>query len=204
MAAYIFDHILIVVLATSLSVVLGVALAMVAYTIKFTAKPILILSDIIQTIPSLALLAVLMIIFGLGNVTLIVGLVLYSLFPIVRNTYTGLTQVPAYLKDAARGMGMSRLQRMAKVELPLALPLIIAGIKIALVTALSTAVIGVLIGGDGLGYPIYRGIQTQDFALIAKGALPIVIAAVVFDVAISKLEKVLAKHTNIKKLNSEV
>ena len=137
----ILQHMLLVLLATLLSAVLGVLLAVFAYIVKFLSKPILLLSDVIQTIPSLALFSILMIFFGLGNVTLIIGLVLYSLLPIVRNTFVGLNQVPSHLKDAARGMGMSRTQRLLKIELPIALPMIITGIKIAIVTSLSVAVI---------------------------------------------------------------
>jgi osmoprotectant transport system permease protein len=125
-------------------------------------------AETIQTIPSLALLAMLMIVFGLGNVTLFVGQTLYALLPIVRNTHTGLASVPTYLKDAARGMGMSKVQRRLKVELPLAFPMIFSGIKIAVVNSLSIAVMGVLIGAGGLGYPIYRGIQTRNFEKINR------------------------------------
>ena len=190
----ILQHMLLVLLATLLSAVLGVLLAVFAYIVKFLSKPILLLSDVIQTIPSLALFSILMIFFGLGNVTLIIGLVLYSLLPIVRNTFVGLNQVPSHLKDAARGMGMSRTQRLLKIELPIALPMIITGIKIAIVTSLSVAVIGVLIGSDGLGYPIYRGIQTQNTVLILQGAVPIVVLAFLFDFTITKIEKLLTKN----------
>lgn len=190
----IVEHILLVLIAIAISTVLGVLLGMISYWVPYLDKVILWIVDSLQTIPSLALLAMLMIFFGLGNTTLIVGLVLYSLLPIVRNTYIGLKGVSPHLKDAARGMGMSRLQRMFKVELPLSFPLIFSGIKIATVTALSIAVMGVLIGSGGLGYPIFSGIQTMNFRAIMAGTIPVVIMALVFDFFMTKIEQKLVKR----------
>ncbi|KAF5079136.1 ABC transporter permease [Anaerotignum sp.] len=188
------QHMVLVLIAIGFSTVIGIFLGIISYWVPYLDKIILWVVDSLQTIPSLALLAILMIFFGLGNVTLVIGLILYSLLPIVRNTYIGLTGVPPHLKDAARGMGMSKLQRMIKVELPLSFPLIFSGIKIATVTALSIAVIGVLIGSGGLGYPIYRGIQTMNFSAIMKGTIPVVIMAVAFDFFMSKFEHKLVKR----------
>lgn len=188
------QHMVLVLIAIGFSTIIGIFLGIISYWVPYLDKVILWVVDSLQTIPSLALLAILMIFFGLGNVTLVVGLILYSLLPIVRNTYLGLTGVPLHLKDAARGMGMSKLQRMIKVELPLSFPLIFSGIKIATVTALSIAVIGVLIGSSGLGYPIYRGIQTMNFSAIMKGTIPVVVMAVLFDLIMSKFEQKLVKR----------
>lgn len=185
----ILEHLMIVSVAAAVSVVLGVALGVLAYWIKYLDAVILWMAETLQTIPSLALLAMLMILFGLGNVTIIVGLVLYGLLPIVRNTYTGLTSVSPSVKDAARGMGMSRMQRLLKVELPLSLPLIFSGIKITIVNSLSIAVMGVLIGAGGLGYPIYRGIQTRNLERILTGAIPVVLMALMFDWLMTKIER---------------
>lgn len=185
----IFEHMAIVGITMAISIVVGVALGVVCYWVKYFDAVILWFVEMIQTIPSLALLALLMIVFGLGNLTVIIGLTLYALLPIVRNTYTGLNSVSPYLRDAARGMGMSRLQRLIKVELPLAFPLIFSGIKIAVVNSLSIAVMGVLIGGGGLGYPIYRGIQTRNFVRIMNGGIPVILMALVFDYGMTKFEK---------------
>ncbi|WP_304509053.1 ABC transporter permease [Anaerotignum sp.] len=190
----IVEHMVIVLIAIGIATVLGIFLGIISYWVPYLDKVILWIVDSLQTIPSLALLALLMIFFGLGNVTLIVGLILYSLLPIVRNTYIGLTGVSPHLKDAARGMGMSKLQRMFRVELPLSFPMIFSGIKIATVTALSIAVIGVLIGSGGLGFPIYRGIQTMNFPAIMKGTIPVVIMALVFDFFMSKVEQKLVNR----------
>lgn len=191
----IVEHLVIVLIATAISVILGILLGVLAYWLQMAAPVILWLAEALQTIPSLALLALLMIIFGLGNTTIIAGLVLYALLPIVRNTYTGLTSVLPAIKDAARGMGMSRLQRLIFVELPLAFPLVFSGIKISVVNSLSIAVMGVLIGAGGLGYPIYRGIQTQNFIKIMSGAIPVMLMAIVFDVLMTKVERRLDTRT---------
>ena len=190
----IFQHMGIVFLAMILSVVLGVSLGMAAYWVKHLDTVILWFVEMLQTIPSLALLALLMIVFGLGNTTLVAGLVLYALLPIVRNTYTGLQGIPPHLREAARGMGMSRWQRLTKVELPLSFPLIFSGIKIAVVNSLSIAVMGVLIGAGGLGGPIYRGIQTRNLERIVTGAAPVVLMALAFDWLMTLVERRLTKR----------
>jgi osmoprotectant transport system permease protein len=185
---YTVEHLYIVLIACLLSAVMGIMLGVIAYWVKYVDTVILTLADIIQTIPSLALLAMLMLIFGLGNTTLIAGLVLYSLLPIIRNTYTGIKGISPHIKEAAVGMGMSRWQRLFKVELPLAFPMIFSGIKIAVVTAIGVSVIGVLIGAGGLGYPIYRGIQSNNVELILSGAIPVVILALLIDFGMTKIE----------------
>lgn len=190
----IIEHMGIVSIAVIISTVLGVVLGVISYWVRFLDSVILGISEILQTIPSLALLALLMIIFGLGNTTMIIGLILYALLPIVRSTYTGLKNVSPHLKDAALGMGMSKIQRLIKVEIPISFPLIFSGIKIALVNSLSVAVMGVLIGAKGLGTIIYRGIQSRNMESILLGAIPVVVMALVFDFGMSKIEKKLIKR----------
>lgn len=192
----ILQHMGIVFLAMLFAIVLGVALGIAAYWVKRLDAFILWFVEMLQTIPSLALLALLMIVFGLGNTTLIAGLVLYALLPIVRNTYTGLKGISPHLREAARGMGMSRWQRLTKVELPLSFPLIFSGIKIAVVNSLSIAVMGVLIGAGGLGGPIYRGIQTRNFERIVTGAVPVVLMALGFDWIMTQVERRLTKRAS--------
>jgi osmoprotectant transport system permease protein len=188
----ILEHMYIVLTAILIGTFTGVLLGVLAYWVRYLDTLILWIAEVLQTIPSLALLAMLMIVFGLGNITIIAGLVLYALMPIIRNTYTGLRDVPHHLTDAAKGMGMNRLQRLVKVELPLSFPMIFSGIKIAMVNSLSVAVMGVLIGAGGLGYPIYRGIQSLCVERILKGAIPVVLMALIFDRAMSNIEKRLA------------
>jgi len=185
----ILDHLRIVLTAMAIGTIAGVLLGIAAYWYRLPGMVILWIAETLQTIPSLALLALLMIVFGLGDTTMVAGLVLYALLPIVRNTHTGLSKVDPALREAARGMGMSRLQRLLQVELPLTFPLMFAGIRIALVNSLSIAVMGVLIGAGGLGKTIYRGIQTYHVGRILSGAVPVVLMAWLIDALMTKGER---------------
>lgn len=194
------EHITIVLSATAIAIVVSILLAIMGYWFRPLAKIILTFSDVIQTIPSIALLSLLMIWFGLGDKTMIAGLVLYSLLPIVRNTHTGLLEVPPHITEASKGMGMTKLQRLRHVELPLALPFILTGIRIALVTSLGIAVLGVLIGAGGLGNPVYRGFQTTNLKMLLSGTIPLIAMAVVFDLMLERMEKSLIKRAGSRKL----
>ncbi|MEA5027586.1 MAG: ABC transporter permease [Sphaerochaeta associata] len=188
------EHLTIVAISMVFAAIIGITLGVFSYWKPRVGRYIIGIAEIIQTIPSLALLALLMIIFGLGDLTMGVALVLYALLPIIRNTYTSLTELPPYIIDAARGMGMSRQQRLVKVEIPLSIPMIFGGLKVALVNSLSIAVMGVLIGSGGLGYIIYRGIQQRNMDRILLGAIPVVVIALIFDWGMGKAEKRLQKH----------
>ena len=188
------EHLTIVAISMVFAAIIGIALGVFSYWKPRVGRYIIGIAEIIQTIPSLALLALLMIIFGLGDLTMGVALVLYALLPIIRNTYTSLTELPPYIIDAARGMGMSRQQRLVKVEIPLSIPMIFGGLKVAFVNSLSIAVMGVLIGSGGLGYIIYRGIQQRNMDRILLGAIPVVVIALIFDWGMGKAEKRLQKH----------
>lgn len=188
------EHLTIVAISMVFAAIIGIALGVFSYWKPRVGRYIIGIAEIIQTIPSLALLALLMIIFGLGDLTMGVALVLYALLPIIRNTYTSLTELHPYIIDAARGMGMSRQQRLVKVEIPLSIPMIFGGLKVALVNSLSIAVMGVLIGSGGLGYIIYRGIQQRNMDRILLGAIPVVVIALIFDWGMGKAEKRLQKH----------
>lgn len=185
----VIEHLLITFAGVAVAIVFGVAIGVLISKKPILAGPVLTIADIIQTIPALALLAMLMIIFGLGNTPLIIGLSLYSLLPIIRNTFTGINSVLPPIREAARGMGMSQIQSLWRVEMPLALPMIISGIRIALVTALGTTVIGVLIGSGGLGYIIYSGIQTQNWGTILEGTIPVVLLSVLAQFLFNKLQQ---------------
>ena len=191
----VWQHLAIVSVAIVVSAAVGVLLGVASYWVRPLGGVLIWPAEMIQTIPSLALLAMLMILFGLGNVTMVVGLMLYALLPIIRNTHTGLTAVPSHICEAAKGMGMSRVQRLLRVEIPMALPMIFGGVKIALVNSLSIAVMGVLIGADGLGYIIYRGIQQRDLTSILVGAIPVVLMALAFDFGITRFERSLSRTT---------
>ena len=165
------DHLSLVLAAMLLAVGLGVPLGLASYLYPKAGQVILRLVDLIQTTPALALLGVIMVAMGPGKPTVVVGLALYSLLPIVRNTSLGLSQVPAYLKEAGDGMGMTRAYRLRHVELPLALPMIFTGVRIAAVNAIGTAVFAAFVGGGGLGGVFYTAIRQKDLPLMLKLSL---------------------------------
>lgn len=147
-------------------------------------------ANVIQTVPSLALMSVLMLGLGLGVRTVIVTVLLYSLLPIVRNTYAGIRSIEPQVMDAARGMGMTGLQMVLMVELPLALSVIMAGVRNALVVAIGVTTIGTFIGAGGLGDIISRGINVANgSAIIVAGALPTALMAICADIVLGVLER---------------
>jgi osmoprotectant transport system permease protein len=178
-----------VILGLILALAAGIPLGVIASRNKRMASVILTLANIIQVFPSLALLVLLMIVFGLGFTTVVIGLFLYSLLPIIRNTYVGLTQVSPTLIEAGRGIGMSPLQVMVNVQLPLALPFILTGIRIAAVIAIGVATIAPLVGGDGLGREIYSGINMDNSARLYAGAVPAALIALLADFALGRLQR---------------
>jgi len=187
------EHIQLSFAGVLIAVFVGVTIGVIISRIKSISGIVLSIADIIQTIPSLALLSILMIIFGIGDTTLIISLFLYSLLPIIRNTFVGILGVDKNLVEAGKGMGMTKLQLLFKVELPLALPIIFSGIRVALVTALGVATIGVLIGAGGLGGLIWRGVQMSNVSLILSGAVPVSLLAILFDYLLAFIEKKMLK-----------
>lgn len=154
---------------------------------------IISIANIIQTIPSLAMLSILMVVLGLGPNTVVATIFLYSLLPLISNTYAGVRQVEYELLDVAKGMGMSKLQVVMKVELPLAIAMIIGGIRNALVVAIGIATIGTFVGAGGLGEIITRGINVSDgSSIIWAGAIPTAVMAIIADVLLLQLEKYFA------------
>jgi osmoprotectant transport system permease protein len=146
----------------------------------------------VQTIPSLALFGFLIplpFLGGIGMHTAVVALILYSLLPIVRNTVTGIEGVDPLIREAAMVMGMTDRQRLISVELPLALPSIFAGLRIATVIAIGVATIGAAIGGGGLGTLIFRGVAMVDSTRILAGAVPAALLAILADVGFSAIER---------------
>lgn len=174
------QHIVLTLIAVVIGFAISTALALVAYRQRRVERPVLIVTAILYTIPSLALFELLAPLpgFGLSRLTAEVALVSYTLLILFRNTLTGLREVPGEVRDAALGMGMSRNQSLLKVELPLALPAIIAGLRIATVTVISLATVASLIDDEGLGVPILTAISNEVFKteLIAAGALAVGLA----------------------------
>lgn len=151
------------------------------------------LAEVIQTIPGIALLAFLLLAFGLGDAPLIVGLALYAILPVLQNTYEGLVNVDPVYPGIGNGMGMTPGQIFLQIELPLAFPLILAGLRVALVTAIGVATIGVFVGSGGLGVLIYRGLQILDIQTMLAGAIPAALLAVLVEIVLSLLERRLSR-----------
>ena len=148
-------------------------------------------ANVIQTVPSLAMISILMIFMGLGVNTVIMAVFLYSLLPIIKNTYTGVKSVDENLVDVAKSMGMSKKQIIMKIELPLSMSIIMAGIRNALVMAVGVTAIGTFIGAGGLGDIITRGIKVSNgSAIIMAGALPTALMAVISDFLLQFVEKI--------------
>lgn len=190
----VWEHFTIVLIASIFTVIVGLLLGFAAHLNRRAGKVILAVVDLLQTIPALALLGIIMVFFGGSRTTVVVGLVLYSLLPVVRNTCTGLENVSPAVKEAALGMGMSKTYRLFMVEFPIAFPTIFTGIRIAVVTSISVAVFGTFVGGGGLGQVIYRGIYVQDMGRILFGTVSLMVMAVVLDAVMSIVEKRLYRH----------
>jgi osmoprotectant transport system permease protein len=176
------DHLVLVVAAVVIAAAIAIPLAIAVRHVALLRAATLGVTGVLYTIPSIALFGMLVPLLGLGAAPVIVGLVLYSLLTLVRNTLVGLEQVPHASREAAAGLGMTSRQVLARVELPLAVPTIIAGLRIATVTAVGIATIGGLVGGGGLGKVINDGIKRDFETLIAAGAAGAILLAILLDV----------------------
>lgn len=153
--------------------------------------------NVVQTIPSLALFGFLIpvpLVGGIGPHTAIMALVLYALLPMLRNTVTGILNVDSTVRDAATALGMTTGERLWQVELPLAVPTILAGVRIATVTTIGTATIAAAIGAGGLGVLIFRGLAAVDSVLLLAGAIPAALLAIAADRGLAWVERALSRH----------
>jgi len=203
-ASYVFEqftrHFLISVYGVLFAAIVAIPLGFWIARHKKLADWIIGAANVIQTIPSLALLSILMLGLGLGSDTVIATVFLYSLLPIIKNTYTGVRNVDAALLDTGKGMGMTRMQLTYLVELPLSLSVIMAGLRNALVVAIGITAIGTFIGAGGLGDIISRGVNaTNGTAIILAGAIPTALMAVLADWLLGSLEKRLDPSSKAKR-----
>ncbi|KKM09032.1 hypothetical protein SY88_21100 [Clostridiales bacterium PH28_bin88] len=184
------DHlVLLVTVPVGLAILVAVPLGILATRYRWLERIVMNTANVMQTIPSLALLALLIVLgFGIGYPPAIAALFLYSLLPILRNTYTGLKNVDPFIKEAATGMGMTSMQRLRMVELPLAFSVIMAGIRTATVICIGTGTLAALAGAGGLGIFIVRGLQMLWNHLIIVGAVPAAIMALLADFVLGKIE----------------
>ncbi|MEH2228083.1 MAG: ABC transporter permease [Nostoc sp.] len=185
------EHLFLVGIAIGIAILIGIPLGILITRKTYLRQPILGIANILQTIPSLALFGLLIpvpIIGGIGAVPAIVALTVYSLLPIIRNTYTGITSVDPAIREAGRGMGMTDRQLLLQVEIPLAMGVILAGVRVATVIAIGIATIAAAIGAGGLGVFIFRGISVVNDQLILAGAVPAAVIALLADFAIGWME----------------
>ncbi len=185
------EHIGLVTISVGLAVSVGVPLGIMISRRPRLRGPILGSANVVQTIPSLALFGFLLTVpfIGLGARNAIIALVVYSLLPIVRNTYTGIVGVDPSVREAARGMGMTDWQLLRMVELPLAAPVVLAGVRVAAVIAIGVATIAAAIGAGGLGVFIFRGLSMVDNGVIMAGAIPAAGLALLIDGLLHLVER---------------
>ena len=193
---YLGEHVRLTVAAVFLGVVIALPLALLARRSRFLSGPVLALSTVIYTIPSLAMFAFIFPFTGLSSTTVLIGLVAYSLVILVRNFLTGLQGVPADVREAARGMGYGSLRLLVQVDLPLALPSFMAGLRIATVSTVALTTVGVLVGHGGLGQLIIGGFNANFYrAEIVTGTIGCVLLALVADVLLAGAERLLTPWT---------
>jgi osmoprotectant transport system permease protein len=186
------EHLMLVAAAMLIAIAAGVPLGLLASQREAWRRPVLAAANVLQTVPSLALFGFLIpipLLGGIGKRTAIAALVLYALLPIVRNTVAGLASIDPAVRDSAIALGLTPLQRLRLIELPLAARTILAGIRIATVATVGTATIAAAVGAGGLGVFIFRGIASVDAGQLLAGAIPAALMAVALDAGIGSIER---------------
>lgn len=183
------DHIQLTVLAIVLSIAIGVPIGIVVSYFRPAKKPVMAMANLIQAIPSMALLGFMIPFLGIGTKPAVFMVILYSLLPIIKNTYAGLQNINKETLEAAKGIGLTPFQILYKVQIPLALPVIMAGVRISAVSAVGLMTLAAFIGAGGLGYLVYAGIRTVNTGQILAGAIPACILALYIDYIFSIAER---------------
>ena len=186
-------HLKLTLIALVLGVLLGLPLGIIVFRSNMAARVMVYCAGLLQTIPSIALLALMIPLFGIGEVPAIIALFLYSILPILRNTITALVTIDPLLKRVAEAIGLTSAQQLRYVLLPMALPTILAGIKTAAIISIGTATLAAFIGAGGLGEPIVTGLALNDTDLILQGAIPAACLAICVELFFELLERLLVK-----------
>ncbi|HHX70644.1 MAG: ABC transporter permease [Miniphocaeibacter sp.] len=194
------EHLYISSMALVLGIIVAVPLGIILTRTKKISNIIIGLASLLQTIPSLALLAIMIPIFGVGKFPAIIALFIYSLLPILRNTYLGVVGVDENIVDAAKGMGMTKTQSILKVEVPLAAPVIMAGVRLSAVYVVAWATLASYIGAGGLGDLIFSGLNNYNPNLIIFGTIPVTALALIVDFLLSKVEKLVTAKTGMEEI----
>lgn len=194
-----WEHIYMSLISLGLGVIVAVPLGILLSQVPKVANVVISIVSVLQTIPTLALLALMIPFLGVGKVPAIVALFIYSLLPILRNTYLGMSNVNPDLLDAAKGMGLKRMQIIRQVQLPLAVPVIMAGIRLSTVYVIAWTTLASYIGGGGLGDMIFNGLNLFRPDLIFGGTIPVTILAVIVDLVMARIEDWVTPTTSSKK-----
>ena len=197
-----FEHIKLTTLSVGLAILIGIPFGILISYIKKLNKPVLGVASVIQAIPSMALLGFAIPLLGIGTMPAIVMVVLYSLLPIIKNTSIGINNINSDMLEAAKGMGLTKFQVLVKVQIPLALPVIMSGVRISAVTAVGLMTMAAFIGGGGLGYLVFSGIRTVNTYQILAGAIPSCILALFVDGLFGIIEK-LVTPISLQKVNNK-
>ncbi|SCE66825.1 osmoprotectant transport system permease protein [Micromonospora coriariae] len=188
-----FEHLLVVLVTIVLATVIALGLGLATYRNRNGARAVLTVTGTFLTVPSFALFGLFIPIFGLGAVPTVVALVLYSLLPIARNTITGLRSVDPAIVESAQGMGLSRRQRLLRIELPLAWPVIMTGVRVSTLMIVGIAAIAAIVNGPGLGGPIFQGLSAigtqRGFNLAFSGTLFVAMLALLLDGVLGLISK---------------
>lgn len=192
-----WEHIQISVVSIAGAIVIGLALGIFASQYRKSTSSIMGLTNLIYTIPSIALFGFLIPFSGIGNTTAVIALTVYALLPMVRNTYTGIKGIDSEIIEAARGMGSTPFQILWKIKLPLAYPVILSGIRNMMVMTISLAGIAAFIGAGGLGVAIYRGITTNNSAMTLAGSILIALLALLADWGVGRYERHIKKKRRL-------
>ncbi|MGT2925427.1 ABC transporter permease [Streptococcus caviae] len=186
-----WEQIYISAMALLMGIVVAVPIGVALTRFPKLAKFFIGLASILQTVPSLALLAMMIPLFGVGRTPAIIALFIYSLLPIMRNTYIGMNNVDPILKDSAKGMGMTPIQSIFQVELPLAVPVIMTGIRLSAIYVIAWATLASYIGAGGLGDLIFSGLSLFQPSLIIGGTIPVILLSLIVDYLLGRLESYL-------------
>lgn len=202
------EHFLISMAALLLGVIVAVPVGVVITKKDKIANAVIAVASVLQTIPSLALLSIMVPIVGIGKKPAIIALFIYSLLPILRNTAIGMKSIDESLLDAAKGMGMTTNEVIFKVQLPLCAPVIMSGIRLSAIYVISWTAIASYIGAGGLGDFIFSGLNTFDTGLILLGTVPVTVLALVTDLLLGKLEravkpKMTSENSKTKSMSKE-
>lgn len=192
-----WEHIQISVISITGAILIGLSLGILISQYRKSASFVLGFTNLVYTIPSIALFGFLIPLSGIGNTTAIIALTVYALLPMVRNTYTGITGIDQEIIEAARGMGSTPFQILWRIKLPLAFPVILAGVRNMMVMTIALAGIAAFIGAGGLGVAIYRGITTNNTAMTLAGSLLIALLALLADFGVGRYEKQIKKKRKL-------